>query len=657
MVLPRTGTRLQSLLWLCTLLPALVLASPDLDRQRSEFLAAERILSSGDLNKYRTLRASLKQYPLFPYLEYQALQRQLPTLDSSQVDDFISRYADSPLAQRMRRLWLTELAEREKWWTYLVFYRPNLGTIYQCHQLTALLETGKAEQALTQVEPIWLYPRSRPEACDRILESWIDAGKLTPALAWKRVELAMQASESRFAGYLKRYLNSEQQAWLQTWQALQRNPQQIDQAIPRLAGSPAQSRIVLDAFKRLVRRDIDRAVTLWGPLQKAVPFSERERYRGQRALLMGMIRDNHPDALIALDAFTPTEKDYALHEARLRSALKKRDWKQLLDWIAQLPERLKDSDRWRYWQARALAKTGQNSGAEAIFATLAKQRSYHGFLAADRLQQPYRYDSTPLDLQQPGIDRLAQRPPLLRARELFQLGRFLDARREWHAGVRNLKRLDLKRVAKLAQSWGWHDRAIFTLARTGYWDDLELRFPLEHQVLVTEKSADTDLDKSWVFAVIRQESAFSSDAYSPAGARGLMQLMPATARFIARKEKLKKPAPAQLLKPELNITLGTAYLNHVYQQLGEHQVLATAAYNAGPNNVLSWLPDATLPADIWVELIPFNETRRYTERVLSYAAIYDQRLQQPLQRLSTRMSPVQPKDQVAANRVVVAKGT
>ncbi len=638
-------------LWLLVLLPILCFADSDLDRQRSAFVAAERSLAAGDMEKFQHIKATLQDYPLLPYLEFQALQKKLAGLSSDQVDDFITRYADSPLAPRMRRLWLKELARRGKWWTYVVFYRPKLGVTYQCHYLTALLETGKREKALAETTPIWLHGQSRPEACDRILETWIDAGRLTPALAWKRVELAMQGSRSGLANYLKRYLNPDQQARLEAWQALQRDPRRIASIAASLPAGDSRPPILLDGFKRLVRRDIDSAITTWQRLQQTIPFSDQERYQGQRALLLGLIREEHPDALAALDAFNPTNKDQRLHESRLRLALKKRAWPTLLKWIAALPDDLRESDRWRYWQARALAESGNQAEAEARFDDLAKERSYHGFLAADRLDQPYRYDSTPLELEQATIDRLAQRPALQRARELFQLGRFLDARREWNVGVRNLKKIDLKRVSKLAQSWGWHDRAIFTLARTGYWDDLELRFPLEHQTLVTEKSAETDLDRSWVFAVIRQESAFASDAHSSAGARGLMQLMPNTARFIARKAKLKKPRLAQLMRPEVNISLGTAYLNHVYQQLGEHQVLATAAYNAGPRNVMKWLPEATLPADIWVELIPFNETRRYTERVLSYAAIYDQRLHQPLQRLSDRMSPVGPREQLAAKSV------
>lgn len=648
----RYGRVLSIGLWLLFLFPGTGSSSQDLDTQRKAFLAVEKILATGDMSRYNSLKTSLKDYPLYPYLEYKALQLQLTRLDSSQADAFITRYADSPLSRQMRRKWLSQLADRGKWWTYLVFYRPNLGTTLKCHYLTALMETGKTEQALKQAEAIWLHPRSRPDACNTILDTWINAGRLTPELAWKRAALAMQVGQGRFALYLKRYLSTEQQATFDLWRELQRDPvQAFNKPQPLLEGSSARNSIMLDSFKRLARRDVDAALAIWQKIVAHHPFRKRQHYQAQRALMLGLIRNDHPDLLAHLGTFTPSLDDERLHESRLRGALKQQAWPQLLTWINELPDTLKHADRWRYWEARARTETGDKQSAQGILQALAKERSYHGFLAADLLDQAYRYDATPLDLEQSGIDRLAKRPGFLRARELFQLGRFVDARREWQMSIRQLNRLDLKRVSKLAQSWGWHDRAIFTLARTGYWDDLELRFPLEHMTLVEEKSNAKALDNAWIFAVMRQESAFSSDAQSPAGAMGLMQLMPATAKFIARKENLKTPKKTRLVRPELNITLGTAYLNHLYQQLGTNQVLATAAYNAGLNNVRKWLPETTLPADIWVELIPFNETRRYTERVLSYAAIYDQRLHQPLQRLSARMPPIYPTGQLAAKEV------
>ena len=643
--------RLLLTLCLLSLLPASVTAAPSLEQQRADFLDAERALAAGDMARYESLGNALKSYPLYPYLEYRLLLKQLTSLDSSQVERFLTAYADSPLAWRLRRKWLMELTRRGRWWTYLVFYKPNMGNTLHCHYLTALLETGKVRKALDQAEAVWLHGRSRPDACDSILETWIEAGELTPELAWQRVELAMQASQGGLANYLKRFLNPTQKRWLAAWRDLQRHPEKVTRPQPALADSPSRHAIILDGSRHLARRDSDALLKGWPRLLSSYPFSETERYQGQRTLLRELINSDHPELLDQLDRFNPAHNDSAMHERRLRAALAQQDWARVLKWIGQLPADLQHSDRWRYWQARALAETGQKAAARALFEKLAGERSYHGFLAADLMDLPYRFDATAIDLEQSGIDRLARKPGLMRARELFQLGRYLDARREWRMAVRGLNRLDLKRVSKLAQSWGWHDRAIFTLARTGYWDDLVLRFPLEHQTLITEHASASDLDSAWVFAVIRQESAFSPDAHSPAGAMGLMQLMPATARFIARKQKLKPPRRSQLVRPELNIRLGTAYLNHVFRRLDEHQVLATAAYNAGPNKVMKWLPERTLPADIWVELIPYNETRRYTERVLSYAAIYDQRMQRPLQRLASRMPPVQPRSQLAAREI------
>ncbi|OQX37349.1 MAG: hypothetical protein B0D84_00680 [Candidatus Sedimenticola endophacoides] len=285
---------------------------------------------------------------------------------------------------------------------------------------------------------------------------------------------------------------------------------------------------------------------------------------------------------------------------------------------------------------------GEDEAAEALLRRLAGERSYHGFLAADLLGSDYHLTHTPLLLEQALIEGVARLPGVARARELLHLDRYLDARREWSLVTTGMEREQLQAAAKLAQSWQWHDRAIFTLARTKHWDDLELRFPLQHARHITAKALNQKLDDSWVYAVVRQESAFSHDAVSPSGARGLMQLMPATARYVAKKMKLGKVTKGDLFDPLTNITLGTHYLRMISEGLDNNQVLATAAYNAGPNRVKTWLPEQTTAPDLWIETIPFTETRSYTQRVMAYAVIYDSRRgKQPL-RLSERMPPVKP---------------
>jgi soluble lytic murein transglycosylase len=239
------------------------------------------------------------------------------------------------------------------------------------------------------------------------------------------------------------------------------------------------------------------------------------------------------------------------------------------------------------------------------------------------------------------LDKQKNNPGIQRAIELHAHERFIDARREWNYATKGLVNGDLQAASLVAEEAGWHDQAIFTLAKTAYWDDLELRFPLHHDDLINDAAKDFTLDPSWIYAVIRQESAFRQDARSHVGAVGLMQLMPSTARRVA-KGMLNQRAPKtkQLLEAETNISLGSAYLNQLSQKYDGNIILATAGYNAGPLNVDRWLGKTELPADVWIELIPFHETHRYVRSVLSYMVIYDKRRGTKVTRLSDRIQAI-----------------
>ena len=300
---------------------------------------------------------------------------------------------------------------------------------------------------------------------------------------------------------------------------------------------------------------------------------------------------------------------------------------------------------------------GRQPEAEALYSALAEERSYYGFLAADRIGVPYNLYHAEVPASAAELSEMRHRPGIQRAHELYRLGRMTDARREWRFVTRTLDRRGLQVAAKLADRWDWHDRAIFTLAKTEYWDDLSLRFPLTHRSQIETQARDAELDSAWVFAVVRQESAFMPDARSHAGALGLMQLMPATAKDQARR---MQPRPSwqrrHLLEPDNNIRLGAAYLSRVYQDLYRHPVLATAAYNAGPGRVKRWLPDSDLPADLWIEMIPFSETRTYVRRVMTYTVIYEHRLQNEPTRISERLRPIGTPANLAASEAA-AKGS
>jgi soluble lytic murein transglycosylase len=453
----------------------------------------------------------------------------------------------------------------------------------------------------------------------------------------------MENHQTSLAKYLQRFLPVAERKWLDNWLRIHRHPDKLATSSQLDIPSPLQEKILVHGIKRLARRDSERARSNWFRLSKLHTFSTALQERAAKALTLAMIEEDHPNVLEFLDTVQPSPENWQLAEIRLRAALSHHDWARVIRWIGELPEELREKESWRYWRARALGERGEDSRVvKQLLQKLAQERSYYGFLAADRLDASYNLAHEPLTVDESRLRELAANPGLKRARELFLLGRMIPARREWASAVRELDRESLKAVAKLAYDWNWHARSIFALARAEFWHDLELRFPLEYRDYIGTRVHKHNLDIAWVFAVIRQESAFVRDAHSRAGALGLMQLMPRTARSEARRLKRRRPGTQDLLEPTTNIELGTAHLRQVMDKVDENEVLATAAYNAGLHRVRSWLPEDKVAADLWVETVPFSETRRYLKRVLSYKVIYQKRLGLEPQRIKESMPHIDP---------------
>jgi soluble lytic murein transglycosylase len=612
-----------------------------IEEQRATFVKAEAALKRGSMVEFDRLRSSIRDYPLYPYLEYQALLQRLDRASNKDVQRFLSRYGATPLASRLRANWLDQIAGQKRWSDYLSFYRPTGNISRRCHHLHALIATGRPSEAFPEVEEIWLYGKSRPRSCDPVFDAWSKAGYLTTEINWRRIEKAMEAGEWRLAEYLGRSLSDTDRVWLKRWVRLYRTPARADQVDRFSSPHPYREAMLSHAVRRLARWDGPEALALWQTIKPRYPFSQAQILRTQRYLVRNLSR-TPGDAAYDFIRSTEVGDDLPAQEARIRAGLMRQDWPRVLRWIAALPEVERDQNRWMYWLARALEGTGDPT-ADAIYRQVATDRGYYGFMAADRAGVPYHLEHTETPAPARCLARIERLDAVRRAQELFALERWTDARREWRTATRDMSPGQLQAAAKLAEKYGWHDRAIFTLARTGYWDDLELRFPLEHAELVAENAKLHGIDIAWVFAVMRQESAFMSNARSHAGAMGLMQLMPATARQVAKNVlKTRPPRRQDLFEPDTNIALGSAYLKQMKQKLGDSAVLATAAYNAGPHRVTRWLPEETLPADIWIELVPFKETRGYLRRVLAYTVIYEKRMGMEPTRLEQRLHPVPP---------------
>ncbi len=610
--------------------------------QRKIFIQAEQATSKGHLQLARKLKSTIKSYPLYPYLEYQLLKRQLNSRSNHEIRKFLDDYADTPLAKYLLSRWLDLLAKQKRWQDYVDFYQPQKKISRQCHHLNALIQTDNESEAFKLVEPIWLYGKSRPDACNPVFAAWKKSADFSTDLVWQRIELAIGEGQISLSKYLGKLLPTSDKPWLDRWINAHKEPHSVLRDSSFKHPHRYKNKIFAHAVKREIRQGVFGALDLWQQIQKRHQFNELEAHLINRKLAFWLMRRAEKSAYDFVANVEPCSHDSKLQETRLRAGLLRQDWSNVLSWLDRLPADEQASERWQYWRARALQQQGDKEAANKIFNQLAKLRSYYAFSAADKVNAPYHFSPAKTPIKPEINKRVTDSATVSRIRELIALNRTTSARREWYVFTKRLSADELMAAAVLAKSWGWHDQAIFTLAKSDYWDDLEIRFPLEHQNPITKQAKVTNLDPSWIFGILRQESAFNAAVRSHAGAIGLMQLMPATARFVSRKLLKNKPHSTDQLKvPENNIRLGTTYLKHVLDKLEQNPVLATAAYNAGPHRVSRWLPKHQLPADIWVELIPFKETRSYVKRVFTYASIYDHRLGRKLTRLSERMPPIE----------------
>ena len=318
-------------------------------------------------------------------------------------------------------------------------------------------------------------------------------------------------------------------------------------------------------------------------------------------------------------------------EAGIRLAVREQDWANIITLTNRLPNAEQQSTRAQYWLARAQIETGAATLEQLRpqLLILAQQRDYYSFLAADQLQQPYRMNHKSYAIDGNFLERFKVMPAIVRARELLLAGQSTEARREWYRASLEFNPDQHYAAAHYARQLHWHDQAIRSAIAAKRWHDLELRFPLAHEQAMDEAAQQRQLDSNWLMAMARQESAMTHDAVSHMNARGLIQMLPGTARTVARKHNIRYQGQHELFDPEKNIELASAYLTTLLKEFNGNDIYATAAYNAGPHRVEKWLKTtANLPIDVWIESIPFHETRQYVKNVLTYSAVYAHRRNQ-----------------------------
>lgn len=634
------------------LYPAEVQAQWGIAQQRQDFLVARNAIKKGHYKTYTRLRARMEDYPLVGFLDYEYLRKNLKSTPTEEIRDFLDKNAGSSVSRMLRSLWLRSLAHAGQWETFLEEYQkdPELATDVRtrCYHLQARLKTKQPTGVLAEMSQIWLTDKSLPHSCDPIIGAWKKAGMMTDEIIKTRVKLAMENHKTSLARHLAKELPHEDRQWVERWIKIHKKPNLITSDSTLRQDLPIARDIVIHGVKRLARRDAVAAYDLWQETKDKYEFSTDQINEAERYIALRGAYQLEPDALDWLTSLAPGQADESVRQWRVRSAIKRRDWQSVLHWIKALPPSERYSEQWRYWQAQSLQRLNidpmeRNPIAERILSEISEYRTYYGFLAADQLGKKYSFNVTPVEADELEKEAVRSLPGIQRAYELYVLSMVADARREWIYVTKDMNNHQLKVAAMLAHEWGWHDRAVMSLAQARHLNDLELRFPIAFRSQVFTYSEENNIDPAWVYGVLRQESAYMADARSSAGAVGLMQLMPRTARMTARKLKTPFRSQRKLLDADSNIRLGSAYLRRMLDMNQSNQVLATAAYNAGPMSVRKWLPENdTLPADVWVETVPFNETRNYIQQVLAYTTIFSHRLSGEISPMYKRMQSVTP---------------
>ena len=599
-------------------------ASPEAD-----FQAAREAYQKGKQERFLKLAARFPDnHLLTPYLRYWRIKA--ADADNTELEIFIQQNSDTPLSNRLRIDLARAYGRAAEWPAFLAIHpaivKPDQEL--RCYELRAL-QDNLATQARADAAAIalWRTARDLPSSCEPLFDHLAERGLLSLEDRLARLRLALDDGNLRLVRELDARLPDADRMSANALAEAQADPRA---SIAAAGATRAQREVALYALTRIAKASPEEAASLWEQLQTQYAPAEQRYGWGQIGLHAARRHDSR-----ALDWFLRAGLAGSEAQAtwKVRAALRAGNWVEVFRGIDTMPETLREEAVWRYWKARALKALQATYPANLLFAKLSREIHYYGLLAEEELPakleaRPADYKVTPNDLKAAESHTGLQRALLLR-----KLGDSGNATAEWDWALRNMDDRALLAAAELARRNNWNDRAILTAEKTREEHDFDLRYIAPYRDLASAYAQENGLDEAWDYGLMRQESRFIDYARSGVGAQGLMQIMPATAKWISRQLGLGKNAHAGVGKPETNIRFGTYYLKHIFDSLSQSPVLATAGYNAGPGRARKWQAEMPLEGAIYVETIPFLETREYVKKVLANAMFYRNRfggLAQPL---------------------------
>jgi len=610
----------------------------NLNRQRQDYTAAVQAIDRGNWTEYAQLRPGLDDYPLAIYLDFFHLTGKPDKVQPAEAQSFLSRSADTPLPNRFLSVYLREAGKAQRWQDFLqvMSIEPNTVAL-KCYYFRAQLAHGNKEVAWVGARRLWVQGDSLPAECDPLFELWQASGGLTDDIVWTRLLNSFAARERTLLQFVARKGSAQLTPWAKKLLAVYDHPESLPKlALP--ADSPYSADIASHGLSYLASLSPQEALSYWTDVRQRLHFTAEQVRSVEHAIAEQSLFSRIEEHREWLEAALARLGDDRLVGIRLRWALSEQDWVAVENILPLLSASAREENVWRYWQAIVQERGGAAAIAKTALEQLAGERDYYGFLAADKLGRPYSFKHDQLEMTPASV--VTHLPAVQRIEELNFHNNGGLAQSEWFKVLQDTTdRGQLQDLALLASHHGWHRMAIDAASRAEAWDALDQRFPTPYQSTFKHYAAAQQVPSTELLAITRRESAFFPGAESPVGARGLMQIMPATGEAVAAS--LQQPLQAfDLFDVDRNVSLGSAYYRQLLDRFGGNRVFALSAYNAGPHRVERWRNAAGegIPLEVWIETIPYLETRNYVQAVLAYNVVFQyllgdtQRLLTPLER-------------------------
>lgn len=623
------------LLFALLLMPFSALADQDAD-----FQAAREAFRVGDSAQLERIGARMKNSPFEPYVTYYLLHMRLESGDAAPIKEFLSRPDDTPVIDQLRSEWLKLQARRKQWDEFTAEYPRLLESDDEmiCYALQARLPNHE-DLVLHEARSLWFSGKGQPESCVTLFEAGLEAGVISEQDVWQRLHLALEANNISLAKQLSARLPLERKLPSAKLETASAHPEHYLKNIKLNKASEGERLVALFALMRLAKQMPQLAYRQWAGLGDAFEKDERQYFFGWLAYEAARNLDER--ALIWFKSAGDSPLNDAQLAWRTRAALRAQNWHEVWVSIAAMSPMQQREGAWRYWKARAWKVLGRDADAEALFTELSREFNFYGQLAAEELGSSPAAALISISYQPTTgeIEAMMAQPAVQRTLALYQMGLRTEAAKEWAWAVRKLDDKQLLVASAIASRNEMYDRSINAASRTMQLHDFNLRYPAPYRDSLQGRIRENDLEEAWVYGLMRQESRFVTAAQSGAGAAGLMQIMPATAKWVAKRLGMRDYRKAMISQLDTNLRLGTYYMKNVLSSLDNNPVLASAAYNAGPARARQWRAETPLEGAIYIESIPFDETRDYVKKVMSntvyYAKLFEQTTQPLKQRLGT----------------------